>query len=112
MAKVCDFRYHKETRTLNVYISGTNALFGTDKTQLAVGKAVAYDSNSQAATATFRAMQETVGYVYGEELKKPTQAELDGGNPIPPRLGGNQGDCPCSIHRKLKFQIFTGKCTD
>ncbi len=72
VAKVCDFRYHKETRTLNVYISGTNALFGTDKTQLAVGKAVAYDSNSQAATATFRAMQETVGYVYGEELKKPT----------------------------------------
>ncbi len=79
-AKVYESRYHTETKTLNIYISGTNPLFGTDKTRLEMGKAVAYNSNQQVVTASFLVVQDSLAYVYGEELKKPKPTST----PVPP----------------------------
>lgn len=79
-AKVYESRYHTETRTLNIYISGTNPLFGADKTRLALGKAIAYNSSQQAVTASFLIVQDSLAYVYGEELKKPEPTVT----PVPP----------------------------
>ncbi len=79
-AKVYESRYHTETKTLNIYISGTNPLFGADKTRLALGKAIAYNSSQQAVTAGFVVVQDSLAYVYGEELKKPEPTVT----PVPP----------------------------
>ena len=79
-AKVYESRYHTETKTLNIYISGTNPLFGADKTRLEIGKAIAYNSSQQAVTAGFLVVQDSLAYVYGEELKKPEPTST----PVPP----------------------------
>jgi|GEM_PF-5836654 len=86
-AKVYESRYHQETRTLNIYISGTSPLFGTDKTRLAVGKAVARNSADQVAAATFYAVPESLSYVYGQELKKPEPTSV----PTPTPGSGSSG---------------------
>ena len=79
-AKVYESRYHTETKTLNIYISGTNPLFGADKTRLEIGKAIAYNSSQQAVTAGFLVVQDSLAYVYREELKKPEPTST----PVPP----------------------------
>lgn len=84
-AKVFESRYQTEGGILNVYISGTAPLFAEGTMRLAVGKAVAYDTNGNSVAAAVRAVEGSIKYVYDGELKEepavtPTPTPTPGGS--------------------------------
>ncbi len=66
-AKVAEFRYHEDSGLLNIYLSGTEALFG-DSDTLSVGTVVVQDQDGKDMTATVGVEKESLKYVYGTEL--------------------------------------------
>ena len=66
-AKVAEFRYHEDSGLLNIYLSGTEALFGGLDT-LSVGTVVVQDQDGKDVMATVSVEKQSLKYVYGTEL--------------------------------------------
>ena len=75
-AKIKDFRYDQATGSLKVYLAGTEALFAEGMDALAVGKIKVLDGSGNEVTATVSAVENSLQYVYGTEVKTMQGAEL------------------------------------
>lgn len=75
-AKIKDFRFDQATGSLKVYLAGTEALFAEGTDALAVGKIKVLDGSGNEVTATVSAVENSLQYVYGTEVKTMQGVEL------------------------------------
>lgn len=68
-AKVQEFRYDPDTKQLNIYIAGTEALFAENTDSLTLGTIVVLDRNGGSAAAAVSVVENSFAYVHGTELK-------------------------------------------
>ncbi|MDE7299442.1 MAG: Ig-like domain-containing protein [Lachnospiraceae bacterium] len=71
-AKVAESRYQASSRTLNVYIAGTEPLFAKGASTLTVGRVAAFNAGGAGVSAIASAVPGSVKYVDGAELQEPT----------------------------------------
>ncbi len=83
-AKILDYRYDQATGSINVYLAGTEALFAQGTDSLTVGRIKALDGNGNEVAATVSAVENSLRYVYGTELKTMQEVELPGAVQIGP----------------------------
>ncbi len=77
-AGIQEYRYDQTTKNLNIYLSGTDALFAEGTDTLAVGKILVTDGNGDNASATVSVVEDSLKYVYGTELRTMEDLELPG----------------------------------
>lgn len=77
-AKVQEFRYDQNTKQLNVYIAGTEALFAENTDTLTLGTIVVLDGSGGNAAATVSVVADSFAYVHGTELKTVDNMTLPG----------------------------------
>lgn len=91
-AKISEFRYHQETKRLNVYMAGTEALFDQENSTLTMGRVVALDGNGNDVGATVTVIPDSVQYVSGSELKAMEGVSVSDPVRLPGKEPGNDGD--------------------
>ncbi len=91
-AKISEFRYHQETKRLNVYMAGTEALFNQDNNALTMGRVVVLDGNGNDVAATVTVAADSVQYVSGSELKAMEEVSVSDPVRLPGKEPGNDGD--------------------
>lgn len=89
-AEILEFRYDGNTKELNIYVAGTEALFAEGTDALTIGRVIVRDENGGDASAKVSVVGDSLQYVYGSELK--TMQELD--LPEAVQLGSARGDSP------------------
>lgn len=75
-AKILDYRYDAAAGNLKVYLAGTEALFAEGTDALTVGKIKVLDGGGNEVTATVSAVENSLQYVYGTEVKTMLEVEL------------------------------------
>lgn len=75
-AKILDYRYDAAAGSLKVYLAGTEALFAEGTDALTVGKIKVLDGSGNEVTATVSAVENSLQYVYGTEVKTMLEVEL------------------------------------
>ena len=75
-AKILDYRYDAAAGNLKVYLAGTEALFAEGTDALTVGKIKVLDGGGNEGTATVSAVENSLQYVYGTEVKTMLEVEL------------------------------------
>lgn len=75
-AKILDYRYDAASGSLKVYLAGTEALFAEGTDALTVGKIKVLDGSGNEVTATVSAVENSLQYVYGTEVKTMLEVEL------------------------------------
>lgn len=73
-AKICDQRYHKETGVLDIYIAGTEPLFGAEN-KLTVGTVTATDKTGGKTDVFIQVAQDSFRVVKGNGLETITGDE-------------------------------------
>lgn len=76
-AKIAEFRYHKDTGLLNLYLSGTKGLFDTETDSLTLGTVTVQDENGEGVTATVSVVADSLKYVYGTKVQQRPAYVLD-----------------------------------
>lgn len=98
-AKVAEYRYQKDTGILNLYIAGTEPLFGDGEETITLGKASAKDNSGAAASVKISVPEDSLTIVEGtmkrtvdhpEVLETPSEEEKN--DPEVPGGGSNTGD--------------------
>ncbi len=75
-AKILDYRYDAAAGNLKVYLAWTEALFAEGTDALTVGKIKVLDGGGNEVTATVSAVENSLQYVYGTEVKTMLEVEL------------------------------------
>ena len=77
-AKVQEFRYDQNTKQLNIYIAGTEALFAANTDSMTLGTILVLDGNGGNAAASVSVVEDSFAYVHGTELKTVDNMALPG----------------------------------
>ena len=83
-AKILDYRYDQATGNIKIYLAGTEALFAEGTDALTVGRIKVLDGSGNEVAATVSAVENSLQYVYGTELKTMQEVELPGAVQIGP----------------------------
>ena len=115
-ARIAEFRYDENAKQLNIYMAGVDALFAENTEALTIGKIILRDNSGNAVDGTVSVVENSLQYVYGEELKPMESVEVPGAvligpsaqNPPPEQTpilmpGGNPAESisPASVGRCL-----------
>ncbi|MCI9073020.1 MAG: hypothetical protein HFH80_09530 [Lachnospiraceae bacterium] len=96
-AKILDYRYDAASGSLKVYLAGTEALFAEGTDALTVGKIKVLDGSGNEVTATVSAVENSLQYVYGTEVKTMLEVELPEAvqiGPVPVQPPPSQPESP------------------
>ena len=77
-ARIAEFRYDENAKQLNIYMAGVDALFAENTEALTIGKIILRDNSGNAVDGTVSVVENSLQYVYGEELKPMESVEVPG----------------------------------
>jgi len=77
-AEILEFRYDKDTKKLNIYMSGRSALFAEGADSLTIGRVIVRDDSGRETTARVSVVKDSLQYVNGMELMTMEDVELPG----------------------------------
>ncbi len=89
-AEILEYRYDKDTRKMNVYVAGTEALFTEGADSLTIGRVIIRDESGKESSASVSVVEGSLQYVNGSELKTVTDMELPG----TVQIGASSGTTP------------------